>query len=283
MKDSGFATDPLAALRREMTVQSGTVPEYLADPDFDDGDGFQIRDTMFRAETVSGVKFLYRQGEGLTVDLPDSSLEDEFRMYLVGAVLGTVSWMNGLLPLHASAVERDGRAMAFTADSGGGKSTLAASLASRGYRHVCDDTLVLQCHDSRVLALPDGKPRKLWGDAIEHLGATPKREIAFVPGKFYVEPNESATEPLPLTDLVFLEFGEDLSITPIRGADKMQHIQDALYFAFVQNAANGTMENATLMTQLAQNVRFWRGCRPRNMEFASAFSDILEQAFAKTV
>ncbi len=147
MKDSGFATDPLAALRREMTVQSGTVAEYLADPDFDDGDGFQIRDTMFRGETVSGVKFLYRQGEGLTVDPADPSLEDEFRMYLVGAVLGTVSRMNGLLPLHASAVERDGRAMAFTADSGGGKSTLAASLASRGYRHVCDDTLVLQCHD----------------------------------------------------------------------------------------------------------------------------------------
>ncbi len=80
-----------------------------------------------------------------------------------------------------------------------------------------------------------------------------------MPGKFYVEPNESATEPLPLTDLVFLEFGEDLSITPIRGADKMQHIQDALYFAFVQNAANGTMENASLMTQLAQNVRFGEG------------------------
>ncbi len=278
MSSNGFAADPLRALNREMQVKSGKVPEYLDQPDFDDGDGFQIRDSMFRAETANGVMFLYRKGEGLTVDLPNPALQDEFNMYLVGAVLGTVSWMNGLLPLHASAVVKDGRTVAFTADSGGGKSTLAASLAERGYRHLCDDTLVLQCSDSQVLALPDGKPRKLWGDAVEHLGVAPKREIAFVPGKFYVDPTDSVTDPVPLTDLVFLEFGDDVSLEPIVGADKMRYASGALYFAFVQRAVNSPIENAKLLTQLARNVRFWKGTRPRNMEFTHAFSDILEQA-----
>ncbi len=277
MTNSGFTTDPLGALRREMQVRSGSVPDCLDDPDFDDGDGFQIRGDVFRAETMNGVKFLYRKGEGLTVHRPDPALEDEYNMYLVGAVLGTVSWMNGLMPLHASAVEKDGRVFAFTADSGGGKSTLAARLASRGYRHVCDDTLVLQCQDNQILALPDGKPRKLWGDAIEVLGARKKREIAFVPGKYYVEPEASITEPLPLSDLVFLEFGDDVSVTPISGASKLPRIQSALYFAFVQKAANGALANAAMMTRLAQNVRFWKGIRPKDVTRADSFSEMLEQ------
>src|SRR5690606_22368585 len=47
------------------------------------------------------------------------------------------------LLLHASAVERDGRALLMTGASGAGKSTLAAMLGERGWRLMGDEFALL--------------------------------------------------------------------------------------------------------------------------------------------
>ncbi len=49
----------------------------------------------------------------------------------------------GRLVLHASAVEVDGRAIAFAGQTGRGKSTLAASLHQAGCPLLCDDALIV--------------------------------------------------------------------------------------------------------------------------------------------
>lgn len=58
------------------------------------------------------------------------------------------------LLLHASVVERDGRAMLMTGESGAGKSTLAAMLAARGWRLMGDEFALLDPATGLVHAFP---------------------------------------------------------------------------------------------------------------------------------
>jgi len=58
------------------------------------------------------------------------------------------------LLLHASVVERDGRAIVMTGESGAGKSTLATLLASRGWRFMGDEFALLDPETGLVHAFP---------------------------------------------------------------------------------------------------------------------------------
>ncbi len=56
--------------------------------------------------------------------------------------------------LHASAVERDGRALVMTGASGAGKSTLAALLMARGWRLMGDEFALLDPATGEILGFP---------------------------------------------------------------------------------------------------------------------------------
>jgi hypothetical protein len=64
-----------------------------------------------------------------------------FEANVLNFVLSIALTLKGEEPLHATAVQRDGRAIAFLGESGSGKSTLAAFLLGQGAQLVTDDLL----------------------------------------------------------------------------------------------------------------------------------------------
>ena len=74
---------------------------------------------------------------------PEVSEATSQHLYL-NQVLPLVLSKLGKLVFHASAVEVAGGAIAFAAESGRGKSTLAASFAVSGFRFLTDDGLVVE-------------------------------------------------------------------------------------------------------------------------------------------
>jgi HprK-related kinase A len=64
-----------------------------------------------------------------------------------------LGWRRHVL-LHASCVERDGKAMVITGESGSGKSTLAAMLGERGWRLMGDEFALLDPATGTVFAFP---------------------------------------------------------------------------------------------------------------------------------
>ncbi|MDF0545792.1 HprK-related kinase A [Sphingobium sp. H39-3-25] len=64
-----------------------------------------------------------------------------------------LGWRRHVL-LHASCVERDGRALVMTGESGSGKSTLAAMLGERGWRLMGDEFTLLDPVTGQVFAFP---------------------------------------------------------------------------------------------------------------------------------
>ena len=126
------------------------------------------------------------------------------------------------LVLHGSAVEIGDTAVAFLAESGRGKSTLAASFSSNGFRFLTDDGLLIDKTDEEYIIRPSHASIRLWDDsreAIVHgtsLAAPPidynakARILADEKFKF-------CAENRPLGHVYFLGDGssEDVSITAV--------------------------------------------------------------------
>lgn len=89
--------------------------------------------------------------------LPDAA-PMALRHGLLAAEMGmnlqmALGWRRHVL-LHASCVERDGRALVITGESGSGKSTLAAMLGERGWRLMGDEFALLDPLTGQIFAFP---------------------------------------------------------------------------------------------------------------------------------
>lgn len=92
----------------------------------------------------------------------DYMLPDAAPLPLAQALLAAEMGMNlqlalgarRFLLLHASAVERDGRALLMSGESGAGKSTLATLLAARGWRFMGDEFALIEPETGLAWPLP---------------------------------------------------------------------------------------------------------------------------------
>lgn len=93
---------------------------------------------------------------------PDPQADPDFVAAVIsGELFAALLRQRGHLVLHGSAVARDGRAVGFIGHSGWGKSTLAASLVSRGWHLLTDDLLVVDGLASSHDARPDDDARPM--------------------------------------------------------------------------------------------------------------------------
>ena len=116
-------------------------------------------------------RFAILGGDRIVIDAAPGADQRNVRLFLLGSAMGMLLHQRGLLPLHANAVEIDGRAVAFMGPSGAGKSTLAAWFEGCGHGVIADDVCVVTfAADGSPLAAP-GLPRfRLWREAISSLG-----------------------------------------------------------------------------------------------------------------
>ncbi len=91
----------------------------------------------------------YMLPDALPLSLDHGLLAAEMGMNLQMAL----GWRRHLL-IHASAVEKDGRALVMTGESGSGKSTLAAMLGERGWRLLGDEFTLLDIDSGMVRGFP---------------------------------------------------------------------------------------------------------------------------------
>jgi len=269
-------------LRTAMKVQKGEMPELSGDILFDQ-DGMLLTSDAFIFSTPRGVVFHYRRGGAVTFEFNEGASKEEFELFLWGTVYGAVAWLNGLVPLHASAVVMNGQCIGFAAQSGGGKSTVAAALTVQGHALVCDDTLVLAPSKGGMMAIPDGKPMKLWADMIERLDLGASTPIAAVPGKHFAQVSNRTSNAQKLDHLVFLEEGSKLEIERVRGSAKLNLLSVALYREELHLALHDHDFHAKMMLGMADSLEIWRLHRPMNRETFEADMEATNQAISNMI
>lgn len=163
-------------------------------------------------------RYWVRGGDRIDVEPVDGCDPRNVRLFLLGSVFGMLLHQRGLLPLHANAIEINGKAVAFMGESGAGKSTLAAWFHDHGFRVLADDVCVVSPHPEGATVHP-GMPRlRLWAEALEHTG---RDEIGLersyagdTPYKKFDVPLERVSgSEIPLAAVYLLERGEESDIS----------------------------------------------------------------------
>jgi hypothetical protein len=103
-----------------------------------------------------GTHAISADGMRITTVLQPDALWNWQRLFVAQA-LPLAATIRGLELLHASAVILDGRAVAFTASSGTGKTSIAMHLVARGARLLTDDVLAIEMTSSSLLAHPGAR------------------------------------------------------------------------------------------------------------------------------
>jgi hypothetical protein len=185
----------------DILIEAASVPQSLEGA-VATGPTWAMRPDQFLFRVPGIARFLLSSGRTIAYELEPAAEAGDVTAFLVGAVFGILLHQRGLVVLHASGVELDGRAALFLGASGAGKSTLAAALVQRGYRLVTDDFCVVSLDaDARPIVNPDGRLPKLWAQAIKHLdlGDRQGRPVRGRLAKFYMErmATPAAARPLP--------------------------------------------------------------------------------------
>ena len=260
-------------MERETQIAFGTVPRRL----FGDLLGemtWQMLEGEFLFRGEGDHYFHYRKGEGITVERGGDLDLSEESLWLNGSVYAAIASLNGLLPIHASAVAVGELVFAFTGPAGAGKSTLVAALGMHGLPMFCDDTLVLDLSDrDRILCLPGHKRMKLRPDALALTGARRQEKVSQTVDKYYALPaSGDVGRALPLSSLIFLEEGPEAVISPIAGAERFVRIQDDHQTAYLFAGARrlDRKQQFAHQARLARQIRMARFARPRD---AARFAD----------
>ena len=252
-------------LRHETRVSYGPVPSRLLDAPLGEM-SWQLKSDEFLLRAEGDHYFFYRKGHGVTVHRgADADLSEE-SLWLNGTVYAAVASMNGLLPIHASAVAQEGSVFAFTGPAGAGNSTLVAALGKHGLPMFCDDTLVLDLSSpDRVMCLPGHKRLKLRPDAFDLTGAAREEKVSLTYDKYYAVPSAGTVgTALPIAELIFLEEGPDPAMTRISGSDRFVKMQDDHQSRYLFEAATrfDRAGQFTHRARLARQIEMMRFARP---------------------
>lgn len=236
--------------------------------------------------TPANILILYFKGEGVTVDRTGARGESDETLWLNGSMYSAIACINGLVPIHASAVASAGKVYAFSGLSGAGKSTMVAALGARGFPMFCDDTLVLDPADPRqIVCLPGHKRLKLTAEALALTGSERGEDVGGGLAKFYARPAAGELkEPLPLGQLIFLDYGPEPVVLSVRGAEQLALVNDDHYTKqlFASVHAFTPAQNFRHLTRLAGRLPIARFVRPKEaarfQESISAMAEYIKAA-----
>lgn len=160
------------------------------------------------------------------------------RLFLA-QVLPLASTLQGFDLFHASAVELEGRTLAFVAAAGSGKTSVAAHLVAEGASLITDDVLALESLSGRVVAHPG--PRLANVDPTEVRAMTPagRRRLGDVVGRSGKLHFAVAVTPrrTPLGALYYLRRGGGAAALEIKedDASATQSLLASSFLAYVRS------------------------------------------------
>jgi hypothetical protein len=109
---------------------------------------------------------------------PNAIADWRWQRYLIGRVLPFAALLQGLEPLHASALgTASGGAVVLAGEPGVGKSTVAAALVLGGLSFMADDVVALRCQDGVVYAHVGADLLSLRPASVARLGAAAVRRL----------------------------------------------------------------------------------------------------------
>ena len=224
--------------RIPVSLRLGGVPAGLEDGVVQ-GAQRSFTSREFLLEVPGTGRFYAADGANVRVEPVPGVPTSDLTIYLLGSVFGALCHQNGLLPLHASAVEVRGEVTAFLGDSGAGKSSLVALLGERGYRIFADDICLLEPVDGGLAASPLAGWLKLWRESFVQIGVEPEAGNRTFSSddkyRMYLAPVSAG--PLPVKQFYFLvraaEGESGARLEPLTTVEAISRLLATIYPGYV--------------------------------------------------
>lgn len=258
----------------QLQILYGNVPESL-DPESFKGARFQINKKEFLISIDNVVRIYYKDPKIIVQPL-DKVDENSIRAFILGPVLGAILHYKNRLPLHASGILVDGKAVLISGRSGVGKSTLALSFYKQEFALISDDICSIEMIDKNVMLLPGFPQMKQWpaslkifNENIEEFDLVrPEIEKRNYPAKNFVTKNE-----IEISQIFFLKSHnkENIEINKLSGIDKFSALKNNTYRKSLIPHTGNIESHFRLCTKVSELIEMYEvkrpdtGCDPREL------------------
>lgn len=266
-------------------IEQAGVPLELTEGVIRSGPNWQRTENTFLLRLDGIARFLIEDASSIQYAPEDNTDPEELTAFLTGSVLGLLLHLRGAVVLHASAVMVGERAVLFCGLSGAGKSTISAALGERGYPMVSDDLCALStANDGTVMVVADGREHKLWDQALDGLDLNARKgeEVRAQINKFFVEPRDRVTKPVPvgaLYELVEHHSGEVPEITTLAASDAAQIVRNNAFRPLLMRMLDQKADYFRVAASLASQGEIAQFRRPLDFDKIAEGLDLLEAAW----
>lgn len=245
----------------------------------------QVAPTEYLLNISGTARYYVCNGNEVRLEIEPGAPIANISTYLLGSVFGVLCHQNGLLPLHASAVEDGDVVTAFLGDSGAGKSTLAACLQRRGHRIVSDDICLLQPDSGSAVmrVVPVADWLKLWDESLQYLGEAPAQQnrVFSTDDKYRVFLAGTGSERRCLGRVVMLARDPnpqaEPSLQPLPLLDAIAAVMEMVYVSYVPALAGQQSRVFEQCAKVFQHARAYRLTVPWDLDRMESVLDLLER------
>jgi hypothetical protein len=249
---------------------------------------YYFNDTELVFEAPGVANYYAANGEQIDVELDETVDKDNLqqmrsvRLYLLATVFAAILLQRKLLPLHASAVIKDGKLTLIAGDSGAGKSTVLAEFMKQGHTIFSDDVVVLsRSLAGEVVAEASYPMIKLWEDAQVKLEHEMFADQSFLVkhdlnkyGIFFHQ--DFDTDKYPVEKIFILKKAEleATSVCTLSGSDGFAEVSRQVYRPLLLHNLELKKLTFDIMLDLAKSCSIWQVSRPVTCEPASVYKVI---------
>lgn len=265
----------------DVVIRYGPAPERLDGP-LTRGPGYQAAPGRLLLHLPGIARYWVRDGRDVTIEPVSTAAAEDIRVFVLSSVMGAVAHQRGLLAMHASAVDVDGRCVLFAGDSGSGKSTLTAAFHDRGHGVITDD-LALVGIDGRgdPVVQPGSRHVKLWADSLQYvgrsLGARQKVRVGMRKYSAMVtSPAPTVPARLALMFVLNTRPVDAIRLRPLAGRAKVAALLRETYRRRMLAALGGHTAHFSQCTELGRRLQVVEVDRPTRLDAIDQLADVLE-------
>lgn len=264
---------PIAFDKEDITIEIGITPLKPEGVDFVKRPFSYIAEKEYILNIRNVCRYYAGNGSKIIAEPVPGIDERSIRLFLLGTVMAAILYQRGSLPLHAAAVEKNGKLTLFAGKSGAGKSTLTAQLASKGYSVFTDDICVIHSD-------PEGKAGvyctasypmiKLWDDAITQLdGDLYTREYKIRPelpkyGQFFFENFNSGQLPVEKIFIIHpTGLSQNIDVIKLNTIKSFRQLEQQAYKNQLILSKKLRAVHFSLLSKLTQHVPVYEITRPQ--------------------
>ncbi|MCD7033161.1 aldolase [Metabacillus sp. GX 13764] len=239
---------------------------------------------MFKAANTA--IFSIKDGSRIIVSPFPGADFAKIRLYILGSCMGALLMQKGMLPLHGSAIEIDGRAYAIVGESGAGKSTTAAAFLKEGFKLLSDDVISIENREGVPLVFPAYPQQKLWQESMNSFEMqTQHYQPLFERETKYAIPvqDQFCNQPLPLAgvfELVKKDSGK-VSISSVRGLEKLDSLFRNTYRNFFIEGMGLVSWHFKATSSFGKSIDYYKLSRPEGTFTAKEVINIILNTIKK--